>query len=87
MPVLDLQGRCVGLIDAESWTAGFFDDSRVSVIARCAMDLAPMLGKGAEDAQARKRQRCMDEPVSSKSKRQDLNIRCFENGKMVVFAA
>mmetsp|Transcript_18514 Transcript_18514/g.49663 ORF Transcript_18514/g.49663 Transcript_18514/m.49663 type:complete len:100 (-) Transcript_18514:212-511(-) len=43
MPILDEGGLCVGLIDAESWTAGFFDDSRVATVARCACDLAESL--------------------------------------------
>lgn len=40
MPVLDATGRCVGLIDAESWTPEFFDDARVAAVARCALDVA-----------------------------------------------
>mmetsp|Transcript_128430 Transcript_128430/g.256532 ORF Transcript_128430/g.256532 Transcript_128430/m.256532 type:complete len:90 (+) Transcript_128430:533-802(+) len=43
MPVLDATGRCVGLIDAESWTPDFFDDNRVAIVARCALDVADEL--------------------------------------------
>jgi len=40
MPVLDQNGCCVGLIDAESWSPDFFDDARVATIASCALDIA-----------------------------------------------
>lgn len=40
MPVLDEGGGCVGLIDAESWTPGFFNDARVALVVRCALDVA-----------------------------------------------
>lgn len=40
MPVLDAAGCCVGLIDAESWTPGFFDEACVAIVARCALDVA-----------------------------------------------
>lgn len=40
MPILDETGACVGLVDAESWTPGFFDEARVAVVTRCALDLA-----------------------------------------------
>lgn len=43
MPILDSNGRCVGLIDAESWTPDFFDEARVAIVARCALDLASEL--------------------------------------------
>eukprot|EP00404_Azadinium_spinosum_P060155 CAMPEP_0180713682 /NCGR_PEP_ID=MMETSP1038_2-20121128/12031_1 /TAXON_ID=632150 /ORGANISM="Azadinium spinosum, Strain 3D9" /LENGTH=62 /DNA_ID=CAMNT_0022746021 /DNA_START=472 /DNA_END=660 /DNA_ORIENTATION=+ len=50
MPILDAGGLCVGLIDAESWSPGFFDDSRVGIVARCALDLASVLVAGASAA-------------------------------------
>jgi len=43
MPILGSTGSCVGLIDAESWTPGFFDDARVGIVARCALDVASVL--------------------------------------------
>jgi len=43
MPVLDATGCCVGLIDAESWTPDFFDEARVAMVARCALDVAEEL--------------------------------------------
>jgi len=52
MPVLDPTGRCVGLIDAESWTPKFFDHNKVAIVARCALDLADELVVDASQAQA-----------------------------------
>lgn len=43
MPILDSAGRCVGLIDAESFTPGFFHEARVAIVARCALDVASEL--------------------------------------------
>lgn len=39
MPILNPQGKTVGLIDCESWRPNFFDDLRVGIIAKCALDL------------------------------------------------
>mmetsp|Transcript_84463 Transcript_84463/g.176773 ORF Transcript_84463/g.176773 Transcript_84463/m.176773 type:complete len:92 (+) Transcript_84463:597-872(+) len=45
MPVLNENGACVGLIDAESWTPCFFDNEKVATVACCALTLAADLSK------------------------------------------
>lgn len=79
MPILNEQGCCIGLIDAESWTPGFFVDHRVAVVAKCAMDVAAELERVPCEERARKKRRFEAPQTSGKH--------WFVNGRVQCLAA
>mmetsp|Transcript_81986 Transcript_81986/g.228527 ORF Transcript_81986/g.228527 Transcript_81986/m.228527 type:complete len:88 (-) Transcript_81986:80-343(-) len=82
MPVLNPQGHCVGLIDAESWTPGFFDARRVGVIARCAMDLAAVLEYAGAAEPVGKKARLKSKALAC-GEVPDCGERHFVNGRLL----